>query len=181
MPNYETVTEGLHGIYRDVLRDAAGRVAWDRGWRENTIVGDCRRLLAAFMRGAPVGAVGIQGLQVGAGLDAWDQPPGAPPPHPGITALVDPQPFTVPRASLQFDFLSGGVVSGTPTNRLQIKASLGPNVPTWPDANHASGTLREFGLVGELDGTTVLLNYVIHPAIPKDPASTLERTIWLVL
>ena len=25
-----------------------------------------------------------------------------------------------------------------------------------------------------------LINYVTHPAIVKDPTSTLERTIWLV-
>jgi hypothetical protein len=169
----------LHGIYRDVLRDRAGDVIWDRGWCSNTIVGDCRRLLAAFMRGAPVNALGIQGLQVGAGLDAWDQTP-PPTPGAGVTALTDANPFVVPRASLQFNFLSGAIVSGVPTNRLQIQASLGPNVPPWPDANHVSGTLREFGLVAELEGAPVLINYVIHPAIPKDPASTLERTIWLV-
>jgi hypothetical protein len=180
MPTHESLTETLHGRYRDVLRDATGRVVWDRGWRDNTIVVDCRRLLAAFMRGAPASALGIQGLRVGAGLAAWDQPPGAPTPDPSVLAMADANPFTVPRTSLQFDFLSGAVVSASPTNRLQIKASLGPNVPPWPDANHASGTLREFGLVGELGGTPVLLNYVIHPAIAKDPSSTLERTIWLV-
>jgi hypothetical protein len=155
-------------------------VIWDGGWHKNTIVGDFRRLLSAFVRGAPVTSLGIQGLQVGAGLASWDAPPGAPPPNPAVTTLVDPSPFTLPRASLQFDFLVGGVVSGTPTNRLQIKASLGPGVPAWPDAAHPTGTLREFGLVGQLEGNPILLNYVIHPAIPKDPASTLERTIWLV-
>lgn len=65
-------------------------------------------------------------------------------------------------------------------NRVQIEATLGPDVPPWPDADHASGNLREFGLVATLDGGPVLINYVTHPLIAKDPASTLERTIWIV-
>jgi len=40
--------------------------------------------------------------------------------------------------------------------------------------------LREFGLIASLDGVPVLINYRTHPAIAKDPVSTLERTIWLV-
>jgi hypothetical protein len=174
------VAAGLHGRYRDVLRDAHGQVLWASGWRSNVIVVDCRRLLAGFMRGAPTGALGIQGLQVGTGLAAWDQPPGIPPPPAAQTALVDPAPFTVPRAKLQFDYLQGAVVSATPTNRLQIMATLGPGVPPWPDASHPTSTLREFGLVGQLDGGPLLINCVRHAAIPKDPVSTLERTIWLV-
>jgi hypothetical protein len=115
------------------------------------------------------------------GNAAWDVvPPGTPPPTPGQVALVDPKPHTVPRAQLVFSYLNGAVVSPTPTNRLQIVATLGPGIPAWPDANHATSTLREFGLVGDLDGATVLLNYVTHAAIPKDPFSTLERTIWLI-
>ena len=70
-------------------------------------------------------------------------------------------------------------MSAAPTNRLQIQATLGPSVPNWPDANHVSGNLREFGLIASLDGTTVLVNYVTHPVIAKDPASTLQRTVWL--
>jgi len=170
----------VHGMYHDVLRDADGRVIWDRGWRKNAIVVDCKRLLAGFMRGAPTGAVGIQGLQVGAGQASWDQPPGPPATDPGQAALVDQNPFTVPRASMQFTYLVGANPSGTPTNRLQIVVQVGPNVPPWPDGNHTTGTLREFGLVGQLDGAPVLINYVRHPAIAKDPASTLDRTIWLV-
>jgi hypothetical protein len=55
-------------------------------------------------------------------------------------------------------------------------------VPPWPDGlpQHPAPSLREFGLVGQLNATPVLINYVSHPAIVKDPTSTLERTIWLV-
>jgi hypothetical protein len=176
----EMLAGGPQGRYRDVLRDPAGRVTWDSGWRKNVIVVDCRRLLCAFVHGAPTATAGITGLQLGKGLDAWDQPPGPPAGNPSQAALVDPHPFTVPRSGLQLDYLTGATVSGTPTNRLQVVANLGPNVPSWPDASHADGTLREFGLVGDLDGAPVLIDCVIHPAIPKDPVSTLERTIWLI-
>lgn len=179
MPYAEDLTPGLRGMYRDVLHDARGRLLRDAGWRSNAIADDCRRLLAAFMRTAP-NALGIQGLQVGMGQAAWDSPPGPPPPTPAQTALVDPNPETVGLADLQIDFLQAGATTAAPTNRLQIVATLGPNVPPWPDPNHPTSTLREFGLVGDLAGNPLLINYVTHPAIVKDPTSTLTRTIWLV-
>jgi hypothetical protein len=175
-PSEQPVHE-LQGMYRDVLRAPDGQVIWDRGWRRNTIVRTCRRLLAGFMGGAPPSA-GIQGLRVGQGSDSWDQT--APPPAAATqTALVDANSFLLPKASLQIDFLEDGAVTSTPTNQLQIVATLGPNQPPWPDANHATGNLREFGLIGRLSNVETLINYVTHPVIVKDPASTLTRTIWL--
>lgn len=179
MPRFEQPTTGLRGKYRDVLRDPGGQVVWDRGWRGNVIAADFRRVLAGFVHGAPTGTAGIEGLWVGAGQASWDST-NPPPPDPAQQTLVDPYPYLVPRASLQLDYLDAGAVSPTPTNRLQIEANLGPGVPPWPDANHVTGSLREFGLVCRLDGALVLLNYVTHRVIAKDPASTLERTIWLV-
>ena len=38
MPRRLLVTEGLHGRFRDVLRNGHGEVTWDSGWRANTIV-----------------------------------------------------------------------------------------------------------------------------------------------
>jgi hypothetical protein len=181
MTELEQPATGLEGHYRDVLRGPDGRVVWDRGWKKNTIVGDCRILLASFMRGNP-STTGVIGLQVGAGLAAWDLS-GPPAGTPGQVALVDPFPATVPPANIQLDFLNGGAVVLTPTSRIQVRATFGPSVPPgvppWPDANHPTANLREFGLVATLGGTTVLVNYVTHPVIALDPASTLERTIWL--
>jgi hypothetical protein len=180
MPDIET-TGTPHGRFRDVLLDASGREIWSTPWCDNVIVDNCRRLLATFMHGAPPASVGVGAMRVGAGLDSWDvTPPPAPPPT--VTQLVDPFPFTVPSGSLAIDYLDVATdnVSATPTRRIQIVATLGPGVPTWPDANHATITLREFGLVGQLGGVDVLINYRIHPAIAKDPTSTLVRTIWLV-
>jgi len=177
MPTSETLKTELQGIYRDVLHDGSGRQLWDRGWHKNAIVVNFRKLLAGFAGGVTP-SLGIQGLRVGQGSDAWDL--SSPPlPTPAQTALVDPHPFLVPHGALQIDYLDGATVTATPTNRLQIVATLGPNVPSWPDANHASGNLREFGLVGTLGGIETLINYVTHSVIVKDPASTLTRTIWL--
>jgi hypothetical protein len=174
----ERMTGELQGHFRDVLRDADGRVIWDRGWTKNTIVVDCRRLLAGFMASATT-TLGIQGLRVGQGNASWDTS-GPPAPQPTQTALVDPNPYLVPHNALQIDYLDGTTVSSTPTNRIQIIATLGPNVPSWPDANHVAANLREFGLVGQLNGAETLINYVTHQVIVKDPSSTLTRTIWLV-
>jgi hypothetical protein len=168
----------LSGRYHDVLRDPTGRVVWDHGWRSNAIVGDCRRLLAAFLRGAPA-STGLVGLQIGAGRSEWDAL-GTPAATPAQTALVDPHPFTVPAADLQLHFLDVDTVVSRPSTRLQVHADLGPNVPDWPDgASHQLANLREFGLVAELDGEQILVNYVTHPVIAKDRDSTLQRTIWL--
>lgn len=185
------LTHGLEGMYRDILRGEGGKVLWKSRWQKNTIVADCRRLLAGFMRGAPI-TLGIQGIMLGAGLDTWDSPPGPPTPSTGQAALVDPAAFTIPYvdpppavlppSTIQIDYLldDADVITATPTNRIQIVAIVGPGNPPWPDGAHPTSTLREFGLFGHINGADVLINYVTHPAIAKDPTSTLERTIWLV-
>src|SRR3989442_12627360 len=96
----EVHTSELRGHYRDVLTAADG-ILWERGWQQNTIVVDCRRLLAGFMLGGTV-SLGIQGLRVGQGLDSWDLT-SPPVPGPAQAALVDPSPFLVPPAALQID------------------------------------------------------------------------------
>ncbi len=177
MKNIEKPAADLHGMYRDILYDGSGQVVWDRGWKSNAIVGDCRKLLATFMGGTSP-SLGIQGLRVGMGLDSWDAT-GTPAATASQAALVDVHSFKVLPANLQIDFLDGGTVSPNPTNRLQIVATLGPHVPSWPDGNHVTSNLREFGLIGSLNGAETLINYVTHPVIVKDPLSTLTRTIWL--
>ena len=88
-------------------------------------------------------------------------------------------PYSVPNTKFVVSYLTPDktAASPTPTNVLQIVVTLGPGVPSWTDSKTA--TLREFGLYGKLDNGNVLVNYVIHAALPKDPASTLERTLWL--
>jgi len=180
MGKHEAVTTNISGTFRDVLRDAQGRAILDTGWRRNKIIIDCRRLLATFMRGSPA-AIGIRGLQVGAGLATWDAA-GPPAPDADQAALVDANPYEKASSALLMDYLDPGTgdIVSTPTNVLQIRATFGPGEPGWPDVNHAAATLREFALVGELDGQTVLVNSVRHQAILKDPLSTLERTIQLI-
>jgi hypothetical protein len=177
MLHQEFPTRQLHGMYHDIVRGPDGTLIMDRGWQNNTIVVDFRRILASLTGGSP--ALGIQGLAVGSGLAAWDAA-SPPAPSPSQMALEDPHPFVLPAVDLDIDFIDSGVLTSTPTNHLQIVASFGPGFPPWPDGNHASASLREFGLMGQLDGSPALINYITHPVIHKDPSSTLERTIWLV-
>lgn len=177
MATLEHPTFTIEGHYRDVLRAPTGEAIWDRGWKHNAINVSCRQLIASFMRGTPA-ALGITGLALGAGSETWDL--SAPPQPTPTSTLVDKQPWVIPKASLTLDFLDGGTVVASATNRLQIVAQLGPHVPDWPGPGHTTSSLREFALVGQLNGKPALINYVTHPVITKDPESTLERTIWLV-
>jgi hypothetical protein len=200
MLNEEISTMTLSGSYRDVMSDAAGRVTWDSGWRKNTIVLDCRRLLAAFMC-QQQGTLGIGWLRVGAGNPDWDNlgTGHLPPPGPMTKNLEDSAAVDVPLLPVAFSYVDeNGSKSEKTTNRLQIVATLAPGVPTWLDAKtnpkHGSVTLREFGLVGTLGvpvpagsppGTLpttekVLINAVRHVAIAKSSIDTLVRTIQLV-
>jgi hypothetical protein len=168
----------IQGIYRDRLIEPDGRVIHDSGWRKNLIVLRCRILLAGFLRNDA--ALGIQSLQVGRGDASWDvtPPPAADPAT--TVALVDAAPFTIPAANLLLQFLNAtdGVVA-TPTNRVQVTATLGPNQPTPIGA--PPFPLREFGLFGQLGGAPFMIDYIRHPLIEKDGAVTLERRVRLVL
>ena len=175
----------LKGMFRDVLRDASGATVWDRGWINNTIMLDCRRLLATSLRGTPA-ATAIKGVAFGAGNPAWDA--ALPPVPKEDAAFADGAPHLVlatDTTNFKMDFVNpttGEISPNTPTRALQIRVTLGPNQPPWPETPviHPSSTLREFGLFAELEGKRILINYRTHVAIAKDKASTLERTIWLM-
>ena len=168
----------IRGIYRDRLIEPGGRVASDSGWRSNLIVLNCRVLLAGFLSNDK--ALGIQSLQVGRGDPAWDAtpPPAADPA--ATNALVDPAPFVIPVAALTLQYLNAADgVSPTPTNRVQITATLGPNQPT--AAGSPPFPLREFGLFGKFGAAPFMIDYIRHPLIEKDGVVTLERKVRLVL
>jgi hypothetical protein len=189
MHNEDLSTTGLHGTYRDVLYDEAGRVTWDGGWRNNVIIADCRRLMAALMSGdTTTPPTAILGVKFGQGDPTWDASPTGPPQPVPTSTLVDQHPWIVTPTSnpkLVFQYVMPGTVgtiSGTPTNVLQIVATLAANQPLWPgDGFHTNATLREFGLYAQLPvGQDILVNLVRHVAIPKDPSAILVRTIQLV-
>src|SRR5439155_6133557 len=140
----ERIAADLTGVYRDAVYDRAGRLVWDSGLRKNAIVASCYDLLAGLIKGQAA-TTGITGLFVGAGDPAWDQTPPAP-----LTSLFDGHPYLLGMTGIKLDFLQGANTTATPTNRLRIEATLDPNIPTWPDANHAFVTLREFALVATL-------------------------------
>lgn len=167
----------IRGIYRDRLLDPEGRLISDSGWRKNLIVLPCRVLLAGFLKNET--ALGIQSLQVGRGSAAWDTtPPPLPDPN-NTDQLVDTAPFTIPLAKLKVDYLdSADSVVATPTNRIQITATLGPGEPT--PAGSRPFPLREFGLFGSLNGVARMIDYIRHPLIEKDGAVSLERKVRLI-
>ena len=167
----------IQGIYRDRLFSSTGHLIFDSGWQSNLIVLRCRQLLASFMTNTAT-AKGIQSFKVGRGEESWDAS-GAPLPDPDDTVLVDPAPFEIVAADLKFDFLTpSDDVTGGPTNRIQITATLGENQPS--PAGDPPFPLREFGLFGELDGNPFMIDSIRHPLIEKDGATTLERKVRLI-
>jgi hypothetical protein len=166
----------LQGFYRDCLVAASGHEIFNSGWRHNLIVTPCRTLLAGFMKNDT--AFGVRSLQVGRGDPAWDAS-GALLPDPGTKQLTDVTPFVIPVANLTIDYLdSVDAVSVTPTNVIQVTATLGPGQPT--AATDPPFPLREFGLFGQLEGQPFMIDCVRHPLIDKDGSVTLERKIRLV-
>ena len=192
MPKTEYPTTEVHGMYRDVVTSGAVVIS-DSGWKKNLILNGFRTLLASFAHGKSAApplsdALGIHEVRFGIGLPAWDA--ALPAADTTRTALTDPSPFAVPRLlpplpgmpnpNFSVTFIQGNVVSASETNVVEITATLPVGSPPWPDGGHATSTLREFGLVGRLDGMDVLLNHVAHTGIAKDPGTTLTRTIRLV-
>jgi hypothetical protein len=197
MRKTEFATTELHGMYRDVVRDAAGNVIADSLWKKNLILDGFRRVLASFAHGVnppplapgtpPSIALGIEEVRFGRGDPAWDaaglptlvssrdrlEDTTLPLPIGGLIAVPRflPPPPNNPNPDFQIRFLANSAASPTETNVVEIVATLPPG---------PAMTLREFGVVGKLDGNPVLLNYVAHQAIVKDPTTTLTRTIRFV-
>ena len=177
----------IKGMYRDIITGPTGALIFDSGWNSNTIVRNCRVLIAGFMKNDTPS--GIQCLVVGQGKDEWDEkwnssdPPGpAPQTTDHLEAPYDP-PITLSRVAGQgfieidyLDELDKPVVSGV-TSRLQLKAILEPGYPAPVQFN--TYPLREFGLFGEFGGQKFMINCVRHPVIYKDSAATLVREIKL--
>jgi hypothetical protein len=174
----------IKGIYRDILKDGNNTVIFDSGWVSNVIVDQCRALLAALMKNNTPG--GITCLKVGKGDPNWDTMAEGPP-HPieSETGLTDGGPYTVNVGEhLVLHYLhESGVVVDYPTNRLEITATLGTDVPPSPEPHLSTYPLREFGLFGEYnDGETTheyMIDCIRHPVIHKDVSSTLVRVVRL--
>lgn len=164
----------IKGIYRDLLLGPDGQVIHDSGWVANTIVKNCRVLLAAFMKSDSQGTSGIVGLAVGEGDSSWDQE--LPQPTTNVPGLIKPYPNEIIVASgkLEITYLDEQTPSPDPTNQLEIKATLDP---VYPEPKKVP--LREFGLYGKLGDTPYLINYVMHPVIYKTETDTLIRVIRL--
>lgn len=173
------IGNSIKGIYRDLLKGPNDDIIYDSGWVSNTIVDNCRNLLAGFMKNDPSESIeGIRYLAVGKGLEEWDIS-GAPPPNSSVIQLVDKNPFQIQVADLDLVYLreNDEEVKG-PTNRLQITATLGTNKPP-AVASVSSYPLREFGLFGKFGGEPYMIDCIRHPVIHKDVSATLIRVVRL--
>jgi hypothetical protein len=176
------MSELIKGIYRDCLHDAEGGRLFDSGWRSNMIVMRCRVLIAGLLKDdANESPLGIQSLKLGRGNSAWDAVPPASADPNTMTQLVDATPYVIPRNALTLRYLNASnEISNTPTNRLEIIATLGPGEPVPGPSVPSPYPLREFGLFGRLNNTDYMIDYIRHPLIEKDNAVTLERRVQLI-
>lgn len=172
----EIIGSTMQGIYRDILKDPTHRVIYDSGWNSNTIVDQCRILLAGFMRRDT--SSGIQYLAVGRGEEVWDDD-GIPDTNPSTTIALVNQAADPPVANLDFVYLNeAGNTVAEATQRIQITGTLGPGYPV-PLGGGTTYPLREFGLFGRFGSTDFMINCVRHPVIHKGPAATLIRVVQL--
>lgn len=177
----EKIGASMRGCYRDRLTGPDGRLLYDSGWVTNTIVDNCRVLLAALMNNEGLaGLGGIQCLAVGRGNDSWDIN-GAPEPNEQIDNLEARYEPDIPVADLDIAYLDasdGPVPEGKWTSRLQITATLPEGYPE-PEGELKAYPLREFGLFGGSEEQEYMINCVRHPVIHKHETATLERKIRL--
>lgn len=159
------------GEYHDVLLDADGKPVWDRDWQRNLIVDGLRKLLAAMVKGDPLGTP-LGFWAVGSGDASWDG--GTVPSEASRRTRTQLYNETARKA------LSPGQIafipSGSFTNKLEITAAF-----TVADIGGAA-SLREFGLFGggsAAANSGVLINHRIHPRIDMQAGFTLQRTLRL--
>ena len=184
----------VRGQYRDILRDWQKHVLFDSDWVSNTIVDECRILLAGLMTkrtidGDSIGSgseeMGILHLVVGEGDPEWDDSEEIPQVPEDTDILVKPYEGN-PLTELNFSFLKRlnpeleeYEESSDPTAILQITAVLKPGYPV---TDSDSYPLREFGLFGNFDADPKnlrMINCVRHPRIDKHLDAELTRTIML--
>jgi hypothetical protein len=173
----------IKGIYRDILKTKDGSIIFDSGWNSNTIVTNCRILLAGFIKNDS--PIGIQHLAVGQGDEDWDDqwntaspPAPAPTTVTGLETAYDPP---IPVSNMELIYLDASnnpAETGITTNRLQIKATLEPGYPA-PLSPLKTYPLREFGLFGKFGPNYYMIDCIRHQVIYKDESATLVRVIRL--
>lgn len=168
----------IKGIYRDRLWGPGGELVFDSQWKSNMVVLKGRQLLAGFIKNEAT-ARGIQSMKIGRGLASWDTTPPPLADANTTTQLTDAAPFVVPAPNLNLTYLNDtDVPTLTVTNRVQITAVLGPNLPS--PATDPPFPMREFGLFGQMNGTDFMIDYIRHPLIEKDGLVTMERKVRLI-
>jgi hypothetical protein len=177
----DVIGKSIKGVFRDRLIGPDGSLLYDSDWTPNTIVDQCRILLACLVKNEFSG--GIHHLEVGQGDETWDTN-GVRAPDRALDALVSPYPHPIlvesaADTNLTLDYLNVAheVVRPGPTSRLQITVTMAPGYPA-PESPQTTYPLREFGLFGGADGG-YMINCVRHPVIHKHESATLIRVIRL--
>lgn len=175
----------IHGIYRDKMFTKKGDLMYDSGWKNNTIVNECREMITSFMKGGPeeidtqiTGETihGIRYLKVGYGKPEWDalwNGTDVPKADADVSDLIRAYNDLIEIKSDCIEYVEGNRMC------LQVKCILESGVPvnTFTESNVVE--LREFGLFGKYYDREYMINCVYHPLISKDENSRLERVIRL--
>ena len=178
----ENISNNLRGMYRDTLFNSENRLVFDSGWTSNTIVFNCRVLLASlfasFMKGEPVLGEGY--MKVGWGSEDWRSGDLVQPAASQDVLVNEYRNKIVKIDSIRYLYEDNSPYldeNNEPYNRLEIKVTLGKNFPN--ESGHSD--LREFGLFGkQKDKKERMINCVNHPLIQKAETDTLIRVVRLV-
>jgi len=173
----------IKGIYRDQLFDAEGVMKQDSGWNNNTIMTSFHTLLARLVTHDTKLFIQTPSLimRFGRFSNSW-----------GSSLVVEPADEKLTAAYTEFvlDETSGlkvvylndnGVEQISPSNWVQITATLGPNLPV-----NDVCPLGEFAVYLRWGTPTAnnpapdndhIINHVRHPVISKSATDTLIRQI----
>lgn len=167
--NSEVRNNKFVGEIIDTLIDPVTGERTEVGHYHNLVVDACSTLIAMVLKG---GGSGIQYMAVGSGSSSWAND-ALPSPTANTVKLVN-ETFrkAVPTGSMVY-IDGSNVVSGTPTNRVQITLTL--------LEAEANGELRELAFFGGNATATkdsgLMLNHKIHALIYKTSGMQLERVM----
>ena len=164
----------ITGTYKDTIRYKDGRVK-DLGWQKNLIVDNFNVLVATLLKNES-GYDGVKYWVIGEGQLAWDAS-GPPTPFASDNGCVS-EIFRKAITPGDITFIdSGGNVSATPTNIIQISVII--------DYNEANGNWREFSIMGGNATATkdsgLSLNKRNHRKIEKTNEIQVERKIRFII
>ncbi len=155
----------IQGVWRDVLRDPDGHVAWRSEPTSNLVVFSALDLVGRLLTREP-DLAGLCFWAVGEGDPAWDATAPAPDRKRSRLTKETWRRRLTPGADVTFD---------PSTNSLVAKVRF--------EGDEANGKLREFGVFGgdasPWPNSGLLFSHRTHPVFDKNPGQTLDRELRL--